>query len=111
MCSSDLARYAPDDVSTDAARRERFLDGLNDELAVQLSVVHAPTYQSLLDKARILESERTQMENRKSTATITTRDHIRGSVPPITGMEILDTTCMEAMDTTTIVAMEIRTMK
>ena len=32
-----LARYAPDDVTTDAARRERFIDGLNDELAVSLS--------------------------------------------------------------------------
>jgi hypothetical protein len=39
-----LARYAPDDVDTDAKRRERFLDGLNDELAVQLSVVYAPNY-------------------------------------------------------------------
>jgi hypothetical protein len=29
-----LARYAPDDVDTDAKRRERFLDGLNDELGV-----------------------------------------------------------------------------
>jgi hypothetical protein len=29
-----LARYALDDVDTDAKRRERFLDGLNDELAV-----------------------------------------------------------------------------
>jgi hypothetical protein len=30
-----MARYAPDYVDTDAKRRERFLDGLNDELAVQ----------------------------------------------------------------------------
>jgi hypothetical protein len=44
-----LARYAPDAVDTDAKRRERFLDGLNDELALQLSVVYAPNYQALLD--------------------------------------------------------------
>jgi hypothetical protein len=37
----NLARYAPEDVDTDDKRRERFLDGLNDDLAVQLSVVHA----------------------------------------------------------------------
>jgi hypothetical protein len=60
-----LARYAPDDVGTNAKRRERFLDGLNDKLAVQLSVVYAPNYQSLIDKATILESKHSQMETRK----------------------------------------------
>jgi hypothetical protein len=60
-----LARYAPDDVDTDAKRRERFLDGLNDELAVQLSVVYAPNYQALIDKATILENKHRQMESRK----------------------------------------------
>jgi hypothetical protein len=60
-----LARYAPDDVDTDAKRRERFLDGLNDELAVQLSVVYAPNYQALIDKATILENKHSQMDSRK----------------------------------------------
>jgi hypothetical protein len=54
---NNLACYAPDDVNTDASRRERFLDGLSDDLALQLSVVHAPGYQTLLDKARIPESK------------------------------------------------------
>ena len=31
---SKLARYAPDDVATDAAKQEKFLEGLNDEHAV-----------------------------------------------------------------------------
>jgi hypothetical protein len=63
--SNNLARYAPDDVATDAARRERFLDGLSDELALQLSVVHAIDYQTLLDKARILENKQQQIEGCK----------------------------------------------
>ena len=29
-----LARYAPDDVATDAAKQEKFLEGLNDELSM-----------------------------------------------------------------------------
>ena len=33
---SKLARYAPDDVATDAAKQEKFLEGLNDELSMQL---------------------------------------------------------------------------
>jgi hypothetical protein len=60
-----LARYAPDDVDTDAKRRERFLDGLNDELVVQLSMVYAPNYQAQLDKATILENKQHHMEKRK----------------------------------------------
>ena len=35
---SKLARYAPDDVATDAAKQEKFLEGLNDELSMQLMV-------------------------------------------------------------------------
>ena len=33
-----LARYAPEDVRGDVARQEKFLEGLNDELGVQLTV-------------------------------------------------------------------------
>ena len=33
-----LARYAPHDVATDAAKQEKFLEGLNDELSMQLMV-------------------------------------------------------------------------
>ncbi|XP_071678773.1 uncharacterized protein [Lolium perenne] len=62
---SNLARYAPEDVDTDAKRKERFLDGLHDDLAVQLSIVHIPDFQTLLDKATILEGKQKQAENRK----------------------------------------------
>ena len=31
---SKLARYAPDDVATDAPKQEKFLEGLNDELSM-----------------------------------------------------------------------------
>ena len=31
---SKLARYAPDDIATDAAKQEKFLEGLNDELEI-----------------------------------------------------------------------------
>ncbi|XP_024310346.1 uncharacterized protein LOC112268658 [Brachypodium distachyon] len=60
-----LSRYAPDEVNTDAKRRERFLDGLNDELSVHLAVSYTPTYQSLVDKAFILEDKINQIEGRK----------------------------------------------
>ena len=40
---NDLARYAPDDVDTDAKRKDKFLDGLNDDLSIQISVAYIPT--------------------------------------------------------------------
>src|SRR3954463_14255133 len=41
---SKLARYAPDDVATDAAKQEKFLEGLNDELSMQLMVASFNNY-------------------------------------------------------------------
>ena len=54
---SKLARYAPEDVATDAAKQEKFLEGLNDELGVQLTVATFSDYQELVDKAIILEGK------------------------------------------------------
>src|SRR3954465_2123246 len=62
---NNLARYAPDDVDTNAKRKEKFLEGLNDEMCMQLSVAYVQTYQSLCDKDTILESKMKQVENRK----------------------------------------------
>ena len=50
---SKLARYAPDDVATDAAKQEKFLEGLNDELSMQLMVATFNNYQELVDRALI----------------------------------------------------------
>ena len=41
---SKSARYAPDDVATDAAKQEKFLEGLNDELSMQLMVATFKNY-------------------------------------------------------------------
>src|SRR3954463_1086149 len=62
---NNLACYAPDEVDIDAKRKEKFLEGLNDELNLQLDVAYVPTYQSLCDKAAILENKMKQVESRK----------------------------------------------
>ena len=41
---SKLARHAPDDVATDAAKQEKFLEGLNDELSMKLMVATFNNY-------------------------------------------------------------------
>ena len=41
-----LARYAPGDVADDAAKQEKSLEGLNDELSIQLTVAISTTTRS-----------------------------------------------------------------
>jgi hypothetical protein len=62
---TNLSRYTPDDIDTDAKRKEKFLEGLNDELSIPLSVAYTPTFQALLDQAIILENKMKQSESRK----------------------------------------------
>ena len=54
---SKLALYAPNDVATDVAKQEKFLEGLNDDLGLQLTVATFNNYQELVDKALILEGK------------------------------------------------------
>src|SRR4051812_91546 len=62
---NNLACYASDEVDTDAKRKEKFLEGLNDELNLQLSVAYVPTYQTLCDKATVLGNKMKHVEGRK----------------------------------------------
>jgi hypothetical protein len=61
---TNLSCYAPDDINIDAKRKEKFLEGLNDDLSIPLSVSYTPTFPSLLDQAITLESKMKQSENR-----------------------------------------------
>ena len=54
---SKPTRYAPDDVATDAAKQEKFLEGLNDELSMQLMVATFNNYQELVDRTLMIEGK------------------------------------------------------
>ena len=41
----------------DAARQEKFLEGLNDELSMQLMVATFNNYQELVDRALMIEGK------------------------------------------------------
>ena len=62
---NQLARYAPDDVAIDAARQEKFLEGLNDEFSFQLMALTFNSCQALFDKALILEGKQKEIESHK----------------------------------------------
>ena len=54
---SKLARYAPDDIATDVAKQEKFLEGLNDEFSMPLMVASFNNYQELVDRALMIEGK------------------------------------------------------
>ena len=60
---SVLSRYAPEDVSTDAAKRERFMEGLNQTLQYSLVMCDCPTFPDLVNKALMLEDKRRALED------------------------------------------------
>ena len=62
---SKLACYAPDDVATDAAKQEKSLEGLNDELSMQLMVATFNNYQELVDRALMIEGKQQQIDSLK----------------------------------------------
>src|SRR3954447_12868673 len=68
---SALSRYAPEDIDTDAKRKEKFLNGLKGEMKIPLSVAYAPNYQSLLDQAITLDNNIWKEENRRGSLAVT----------------------------------------
>ena len=58
-------RYAPKEIDTDAKKKNRFLNGLDNELSILMTVAYTPDYQSLVDQAIVMESKLKQVVNKK----------------------------------------------
>ncbi|KAK1646326.1 hypothetical protein QYE76_064131 [Lolium multiflorum] len=64
-----LSRYAPEDTNTEEKKKDRFLNGLHDELQSILVAVPYPDLESLVDASIMVESKRKNaFENRKRKA-------------------------------------------
>nr|ABG66123.1 retrotransposon protein, putative, Ty3-gypsy subclass [Oryza sativa Japonica Group] len=63
-----LARYAPEDVRTNAEKQEKFLAGLDDELTNQLISGDYADFERLVDKAIRQEDQRNKMERKRKAA-------------------------------------------
>jgi hypothetical protein len=50
-------RYAPSDIDTDEKKRERFLNGLQEELQTFLVAVHYPDLEAMVDAAIMVEDK------------------------------------------------------
>jgi hypothetical protein len=53
-----LSRYAPNDVDTDEKKQECFLNDLDDGLAYALEALDFENFQTMIDKALVLENRR-----------------------------------------------------
>ena len=58
---SKLSRYAPGDVATDVVKQEKFMEGMNDELSMQLMVATFNNYQDLVDRALRLKGSSSRL--------------------------------------------------
>ncbi|XP_066165906.1 uncharacterized protein [Oryza sativa Japonica Group] len=65
-----LARYAPEDVRTDAEKQEKFLFGLDDELTNQLISGVYEDFEKLVDKAIRQDEQRNKMDRKRKAAQI-----------------------------------------
>jgi hypothetical protein len=63
FCS--MSRYAPEDIDTDAKRKDKFLNGLKGELKIPLLVAYEPSYLAMLDQAVTLDNNIRKEENHK----------------------------------------------
>jgi hypothetical protein len=57
-----LSRYAPDDINTDKKKQDVFLNGLNDDIQVQLLNTDYADFQHMVDKAIVIENKIKEME-------------------------------------------------
>ena len=55
---TELSRYAPDDVDTEAKKMERFMNDLHDEMQCVLVTHDFIDFESLADKAIQVETKR-----------------------------------------------------
>jgi hypothetical protein len=55
---TQLSRYAPNDMDTNEKKQECFVNGLGDGLAYALEACDFKNFQTMVDKALVLENRR-----------------------------------------------------
>jgi hypothetical protein len=59
---SYLSRHAPEEVNTNAKKQYHFLNGLHNQIQVQLLNTDYTSFQKLVDKAIIIEAKQAEIE-------------------------------------------------
>ncbi|XP_071680501.1 uncharacterized protein [Lolium perenne] len=78
-----LSRYAPEDIDTEEKKKDRFLNGLHDEMQSILVAVPYPDLESIVDASIMVESKRkSAFENRKRKAMMQPAPQQQRTPPP-----------------------------
>ena len=59
---TQLSKYAPEDVSTDARKKYMFLNGVHDKIQLQHLNSDYANFQKLVDNAIVVENKQTEIE-------------------------------------------------
>jgi hypothetical protein len=57
-----LSRYAPDDINSDEKKQDIFLNGLNDDIQLQLLNTDYADFQHMVDNVIVIENKIKEME-------------------------------------------------
>jgi hypothetical protein len=107
FCS--LSRYAPEDIDTDAKRKDKFHSGLKGELKIPLLVAYAPSYQALLDQAVTLDNNIRKEEIAKGSS-MEARTTLNPSTRDTTPLRVVGMGTLTGMEATSIRAMVATSM-
>ena len=109
---SKLSRYAPGDVADDAAKQEKFLEGLNDDLGLQLTVATLTIIKSYSIRLSFWKasSSRWRIARGSTDRESTTLEFSRSPAIP-RRWEIMDQDSASMVDTLTITMEEIFIME
>jgi hypothetical protein len=77
-----MSRYAPDDVNTDEKKHDAFLNGLNNEIQLQLLNTDYEDFQKMVDKAIIVENKIKEMDKNGKRKTLFSRQSSRSNTRP-----------------------------
>jgi hypothetical protein len=99
---TQLSRYAPNDVDTDEKKQECFLNGLDDGLAYALKARDFENFQTMVDKALVLENRRRILSNKheqehQSQQSTNSRPHININSSPVKPIFHLVTQSFQSM--------------
>jgi len=62
---AQLSRYAPNEVANNADKQHLFLNGLYDELQLQLMSNEYPNYHTLVNRAIVVDNKRKEMDAKR----------------------------------------------
>src|SRR6266540_2473681 len=82
-----LAQYAPDNVSTDEKKRDRFMNGLSEQMQDKIAVLDFNDFNHLVNKAIVVEDKMNKLQARRCRECTEATTATSGAAPTSRGKE------------------------